>query len=1386
MFALRALDAIAHSVQQQFGNKPAVSNQKWQRHIDFEERLWLNIVRLWRRDQALYEPKPTPLLRAYKGDLDMNGSYRGDIEHCVRMTRREDRYRLLRWTLANHHQYKVDIDNLDQLKRKDLEPFSEGLLLSLPHCEAICLFGRCESANQNKHKIKINSLKQLREAGDQALVHLLRLRLLEDSGQVTQEGQERTLHCRQMAEDSGSQPIRSAWINASMYYAVASKSMDTFQDTVIWARRFSRDPKTAMELYGSHPSGGPFFLEENTAMFLSGISIKLSHDTTTSNISQNVRKANQIVLDLLQSAILVQNDPSFKRRHWEKVFLLPRRVIMSRLRHVNALQSRLRLTDDQVFSCVWQDTLDMLIKAEEIGLAEDNEGLEFSQSGGPLAHDYYSRREDPLPRPSVATAHFIDELSSRRDSLWARQRVIREPAVTTFESPWPRGLPVQSLWFLTDNEISGYDQPYYRRNSDWEDKEKKMQACGAHLQHHLPFLEQRVKEVVVLRPENALRPVPTDAETQLAIGSFVDSYPLALKMYLTWCDPAEREKRIQAAWTHATEALRGERMSVLENRHFWKEVFSDAGAKPTASMLDLPSHSDPRLPYQEETIDPVEWNPGPDASLVGVESRSLDALVVDWFRDSRNVTQNSTRVSLRSASVPDFWNMKSYSPNLDEQRRGKIGFYHAEVPRKAREAFVAAALLLVEDRAQAGSKIFGKPFPSTVAPRFPAVFLDTEVLDSKTPSDKDVEMILGRFLPTIPPSLLKALADNLVGKSLEEATPSSNLRKWASVVLRLLVLSDKPELATDMIVRIVLETPGETPWHCILLHPGILKRLPPSHARKVVLDLTNGVVQRLSQQDQDRSAIKSFAEQPTAPGPCTPSKPTVKVTTIRMLAQFLKDASFLGDAFIMDALVSLFQNATHIHVRAAIVDSLASLLCTSRSVKLQEHIVSALETMVVPIAAELNERSPMTEERWRAAEQAGEPPEVYSDANLAPICSALVDAVKFSKHESMRTHNLVQRILLPLIRKSRENNTRWVSIFLRNHNASDLAAQVPGSPAKPQLLELLLTKFTSHMPAVEFANLSELLIFAVDPPKQYAELATRLKEHPHAYKQHGASHWLRTTDATHFIRPRGTQTYQQLTSVLQTSRFATPDQATLHGVITPAQLQAHERKVLGILFANFPFRPEAWKTHTASYKPPLKDKSEDKRLRWQEACSPLLWHAVSLVKNLRKKAWQRDPQRQPAVLPDTFQLRLWLLPYPQLFPPSEHDEKLELFVHDVRACVQRLATKNKPYHERLDLLKGVVVGCPRQDWIALALRFGRLDSGTGRDLTLAECLCVELGDLLLDGMDVASKHDVRCVRDMLDVWTQCFDEGVRGRAHERLGELQDELGLGEATAAEEK
>lgn len=96
----------------------------------------------------------------------------------------------------------------------------------------------------------------------------------------------------------------------------------------------------------------------------------------------------------------------------------------------------------------------------------------------------------------------------------------------------------------------------------------------------------------------------------------------------------------------------------------------------------------------------------------------------------------------------------------------------------------------------------------------------------------------------------------------------------------------------------------------------------------------------------------------------TKSQPYVKITTVKLLAQLLRDAHFVDEDVAIEVLSTLMQKVTHIDIRSAIVASLLSMLSTVQR-DLAEKILKSLE-VVIPLAGGLNERSPLTDSDWEA------------------------------------------------------------------------------------------------------------------------------------------------------------------------------------------------------------------------------------------------------------------------------------------------------------------------------------------------------------------------------------------------------------------------------------
>ena len=112
-----------------------------------------------------------------------------------------------------------------------------------------------------------------------------------------------------------------------------------------------------------------------------------------------------------------------------------------------------------------------------------------------------------------------DDLARSRVALWKRSRHKFDPASAALKAPWPRGLPIQCL--IGPINIA-------------------MDSAFA----QTPFMADRAAEVVMADPTIVLVDVTDDKETRRAIGQFVDSFDIALAIYVMQCSPGyERDSR---------------------------------------------------------------------------------------------------------------------------------------------------------------------------------------------------------------------------------------------------------------------------------------------------------------------------------------------------------------------------------------------------------------------------------------------------------------------------------------------------------------------------------------------------------------------------------------------------------------------------------------------------------------------------------------------------------------------------------------------------------------------------------------------------------------------------------------------------------------------------
>jgi hypothetical protein len=270
-----------------------------------------------------------------------------------------------------------------------------------------------------------------------------------------------------------------------------------------------------------------------------------------------------------------------------------------------------------------------------------------------------------------------------------------------------------------------------------------------------------------------------------------------------------------------------------------------------------------------------------------------------------------------------------------------------------------SALLFLELHIPNHEYILIKPFPSEHDVRYPDIWLDPSFfeMDEKdgvgNVRDEDAFDILQVLLPTVSPSLLFRLTEAAV-EALFNVPPEESKAKIAMLerlaygFLSLLAQSDRPSLATEFILKVIIDRSDSSSWHRKLMSIGFLRRLSSAQARNLIQTFANAINQKLNQQAERTQAVASPDD-----GDSAVPRPYIKVTTVKYLAQLLNGADFVPVKFSVDILGALLKASTHIDIRAAIVESLTVMLSKCEEDESSDcvgnQILQALQS-TVPIA----------------------------------------------------------------------------------------------------------------------------------------------------------------------------------------------------------------------------------------------------------------------------------------------------------------------------------------------------------------------------------------------------------------------------------------------------
>ncbi|KAM3415034.1 hypothetical protein BST61_g10169 [Cercospora zeina] len=1102
------------------------------------------------------------------------------------------------------------------------------------------------------------------------------------------------------------QPERCFWIQYALKCAAASYSLSLYRDTLNWANMYTRDPLTAAVIYSAgdlHRSDSIQLLRGFSAVDFGG---------SAADVHRDVQQANKICHELLETACEAVGEPSFARHNWIGILGLMNAVVHSRLEHVNALQDKLQLSDDDFYDLVWKDTLEVCVTLETTGLQDVNADLEFNNVGGPLCNTADWGTLPSIDNPRPATLRFLDQLAVRRNTLWKSYRQAERPAVLALPDPHPRGLPFQYL--LPVSLVKCQDAAL------------------------VPYLKERARQAVEIKPEFALSAPPEDEETITAIGPFVENYRMALKFYTCWS--SDRTATALDAWKHATHALSAGRMSPEEAICFWSPIFQtemkdlDLKGPWSESLAPLDKFE---LPTGNDVdSQPMEWNPDPEYRSFDVQFRRLPRAILDVMIDS-----SSSRHGLHE-------NIKS---RLEDDCQGHVPGQKATLlwrrhqDRRAsqptKEALIAAVLLYFSAKNKVTPALLAAPYPSDFDPRYPALYLDGDFLLREELDDASAWNLLRMLSVMVPPTLLLRLTEGVLDAADQTQKRTS---QDALQLLQLLAKCDNPHVTLQLVQQIVLDRPEDSSWHRLILHPGLLNSLPEAVARGFITSLSEGIQVKLAGKVTRESTSEDKQE------------PAVKVTTVKLLAQLLSGADFIDETCACQVLISILTVTKHVDIVVSVVQSLVGILAsTPEHTENVNTIFDALERFIVPIISSINERSPPRDSDWERFERdaMSELPEIYVESvasELAPVLSSLINALPRLEEEGM-TQQMVTRVLLPALQGSVVNNTRWMKLFCRHLSAPDV--QLPPMPLKLQLLTRLINR-ASDIPASVVDFWMEVYRSTYDPPADMIAITKQVEEDHELRTSNAGKHWLSlfSSEATPTLLNNN-----QLHTLLHTEWKQLANGPSIpqiqNIVLQQAELILHKA---GPSFTH-------WDIFVKNFSPPSwQIKTSPAWILWYRNVRPVVEEIYNRINALRTEEWQRNPHRIPGVLPDPFRLRLWLL-----IRDGENDPVQQL-IHGIESLLEEMeASSMRPragqYKELVVFVESRVL--PREELARMALVLGDLGArqrGGERRSDVRSYARVDLAMRMIERIDGLKDVKLRNeVADMVMSWSRSVDEDIR-------------------------
>lgn len=641
---------------------------------------------------------------------------------------------------------------------------------------------------------------------------------------------------------------------------------------------------------------------------------------------------------------------------------------------------------------------------------------------------------------------------------------------------------------------------------------------------------------------------------------------------------------------------------------------------------------------------------------------------------------------------------------------------------------------------------------------YSALWADTFVMLAKVESDftRYAHHSMITLIYTLPPAVLFTLASaildaaNLI-RTKEAQSESDALDRLSYEIMKLLVACDRPRLASSLVLRIIVERPEASSWHRQLLPEGLFKRLSARDAHDMLESFANAITSKME------GAAKRKIDVGNEPGQSKPAPP-VKVTTVKYLAQLLDNGLFATDEISVDILSRLFKSAKHIDIRSATLESIVSKMVKNTAGF--EPLFSAMES-VVPISGSLNERWPHSAQAWEKAQANRILPEVWEQgqgADPPPLLWCVVKAVKQAEDISAALFDrLWNRILDPIVMQIYEAQIKWISLFADINGLPKLPPLFP----YPRVLELLIHRHSTKIPASYLKFFQDYVLYNLDPPSEIREFAQKLREDPSRRSKPEYQNWLN-------LYNRGGEAITA--STLQwVNVLLFEDDWSSSVVVSPQVVNSLILDQARVLLNRFDSYHGAWDHFLKFFVPARLDESLDLPYffldRWDKQTKSVIRQLMELIESMRSTQWKHDPDRVPSTLPSIFKLELLLLDYPDDRRPEPVHDSCAQFVSSLLSLISKITETRDLYPAEFVQIETV---CDRLSSVQIAhvaYSLGVVPAGTAE--SRLDFLRVELFDRFYKklGAKLKEQSEIKSLLDeVVRSWTDSNVEEFRAKA----------------------